>query len=159
MFYYSRAATRRKHMYKHILIPTDGSDVSMKGVEHGLGLAKSLGSQATIITATEPFPIVYGRTWNPTPEAARSFEEENNRAATQIFEKALARASELGVEVQTVHVANSAASTAILDKALELDCDLIVMASHGRSGLNKLLLGSQTNVVVKTSPVPVLVVR
>ena len=82
-------------MYKHILIPTDGSDVSMKGVEHGLGLAKSLGSQATIITATEPFPIVYGRTWNPTPEAARSFEEENNRAATQIFEKALARASEL----------------------------------------------------------------
>ena len=94
-----------------------------------------------------------------SPKAARSFKEENNRAATQILEKALARASELGVDVQTVHVANSAASTAILDKASELDCDLIVMASHGRSGLNKLLLGSQTNVVVKTSPVPVLVVR
>ena len=53
-------------MYSHILIPTDGSDVSHKGVEHGLALAKALGAKATLIIPTEPFPIIYGRTWNPT---------------------------------------------------------------------------------------------
>ena len=146
-------------MYSHILISTDGSDVSRKGVEHGLALAKALGSKATIITATEPFPIVYGRTWNPTPEAAKSFEQENRRAADDIFAKVTARAEELGLAVDTLHVPNSPASAAILDKAAELGCDLIVMASHGRTGLNKLLLGSQTNIVVTASKIPVLVVR
>lgn len=146
-------------MYSHILIPTDGSDVSHKGVEHGLALAKALGAKATLITATEPFPIIYGRTWNPTPEAARSFEEENNRSAAAIFDKAMARAAEFGLDVDKVHVQNSAAATAILDKASELGCDLIVMASHGRGGITKLLLGSQTNEVVATSHLPVLVVR
>src|SRR5690606_27693461 len=115
--------------------PTDGSEVSQKGVEQGLALAKSLGSKVTIITATEPFPIIYGRTWNPAPDAARSFEEENSKAAAEIFAKVVARAAELGVKVQTVHVPNSPPSKAILDKADELGCDLIVMASHGRTGI------------------------
>ncbi len=146
-------------MYRHILIPTDGSEVSQKGVEQGLALAKALGSKATILTATEPFPIVYGRTWNPTPEAARSFEDENKRAADAIFATGKARAQELGLTVDTLHVPGTPASTAILDKASELGCDLIVMASHGRTGLNKMLLGSQTNIVITASKVPVLVVR
>jgi nucleotide-binding universal stress UspA family protein len=146
-------------MYQHILIATDGSELANKGVEQGLALAKTIGCKATILTATEPFPIIYGRTWNPTPEAAQSFEDENKSAAGAVFDKVRARANELGVAVDTVHVPSTPASTAILKTADELGCDLIVMTSHGRTGLNKLILGSQTNIVVTASKIPVLVVR
>lgn len=146
-------------MYSHILIATDGSDLANKGVEQGLALAKALGAKATVLTATEPFPVIYGRTWNPTPEAAQSFDAANERAANGVFEKVQARADELGVTINIVHVPATPASTAILEKSADLNCDLIVMASHGRTGLNKLILGSQAQIVLSASKVPVLVVR
>ena len=146
-------------MYSHILIPTDGSELAQNGVDHGLSLAKALGSRVTIITATDAFPIIYGREWQPNPEAAKIFEEENSKAAGDIFSKVKASADQVGVDVETLHVPNAIAADAILDAASSLGCNLIVMASHGRTGLAKMLLGSQASKVVSSSTVPVLIVR
>ena len=147
-------------MYKHILLPTDGSDLAQNGVEHGLALAKALGSRVTVITVTEPFPIIYGRTWDPGPVEAKRFEEENTSAASAIFAKARSAADKIGVSFETLHVANqSSAGTAIVEACPELGCDLIVMSSQGRTGLSRMLLGSQTSKVLTQSSVPVLVVR
>jgi len=146
-------------MYSHILISTDGSELAQKGIEHGLSLAKALGSKVTVITVTDPFPIIYGRTWQPTPELSSRFEEENKNAAAEIFSKVKAIADKVGVAVDTLHIADAPAANAILEAASELECSLIVMSSHGRSGVAKMLLGSQTSKVVSNSSVPVLVIR
>lgn len=146
-------------MYTHILISTDGSELAQKGIDHGLSLAKALGSKVTVITATEPFPIIYGREWQPTPEVAKQFEQENTRAAAAILEKVKADADKVGVPLETVHSSNTFAAEAILDAVKERGCNLIVMSSHGRTGLGKMLLGSQTSKVVSKSEIPVLVVR
>jgi nucleotide-binding universal stress UspA family protein len=146
-------------MYTHILVPTDGSELSQKGVDHALSLAKALGSKVTVITVTDPFPIIYGREWQPGPAEARRFEEENNNAAAAIFAKVRADADRMGVPVETLHVPNQPAGMAIVDASQNLGCNLIVMSSHGRSGLSRMLLGSQTSKVLAHSKVPVLVVR
>lgn len=146
-------------MYDHILIATDGSELAQKGIDHGLALAKALGSKVTVITATEAFPLIYGREWQPTPELAKSFEEENSAAANEIFAKVKDEATKIGIAVETVHVSEMPASDAILDAAASLGCNLIVMSSQGRSGIAKMLLGSQASRVVSNSSIPVLVVR
>jgi len=146
-------------MYTHILISTDGSELAQKGVAHGLSLAKALGSKVLIVTATEPFPIIYGREWQPTPQLAKQFEDESANAAAAILAQVKDDADKIGVPVETVHLVNRVAADAILDAAEKGDCNLIVMSSHGRSGLSKMLLGSQAGKVVAKSLVPVLIVR
>jgi len=146
-------------MYTQILISTDGSELTQKGIDYSLSLAKAMGSKVTVITATEPFPIIYGREWQPTPEVAKHFEQENASAAAAILEKVKADADKVGVPLETVHSASAFAAEAILDAAKERGCNLIVMSSHGRTGLGKMLLGSQTSKVVSRSVLPVLVVR
>ncbi|KQZ92778.1 universal stress protein UspA [Mesorhizobium sp. Root157] len=146
-------------MYSHILIATDGSELAQKGVDHGLSLAKALGSKVTVITATDPFPIIYGRKWQPGPQEAKRFEDENREAANQIFSKVKADAEKMGIPMETLHIPNTAAADAILETATDHGCNLIVMSSHGRSGIAKMLLGSQASKVVASSSLPVLVVR
>lgn len=146
-------------MYTHILIPTDGSELAHKGVSHALSLAKALGSRVTIITATEPYPRVYGDGWTPGPEDYKRFEEENNKGAAEILAKVKAEADRMGVPAQTEYVANAHAATAIVEAAERLKCNLIVMSSHGRRGIVRMLLGSQTSEVLAHSPLPVLIVR
>lgn len=97
--------------------------------------------------------------WVPTATDIAAFQEGQARNAEQILAPAKIAAEKLGVEVKTLHIPDAYAAEAIVDVAKAEDCSLIVMASHGRRGLGRLLLGSQTSEVLTHSPVPVLVVR
>ena len=149
-------------MYSHILISTDGSEVAAKGLDHGLTLAKALGARVTIVTVTERFPAYVGAAaagWFPSPEEIEGYDSRQAEIATEVLTGAQAAAAKVGVPVEVVHVANALPAEAIIDTAKSRDCALICMSSHGRRGLGRLLLGSQTAEVLAHSPVPVLVVR
>lgn len=150
-------------MYKHILLSTDGSDVAQKGVDHGLSLARNLGARVTVIMVTERFPVpvhlgIAGG-WIPGPEEMAQYGAGQKEIAQEVLAAVVASAKKLGVPADTVHVPEAHPAEAIIEVAKARDCSLIVMASHGRRGLRKLLLGSQTLEVLAHSPVPVLVVR
>lgn len=150
-------------MYEQILISTDGSELAQKVVDHGLGLAKSLGAKVTIVTVTEPFPIYAGAAagagWAPPPMETVEYEERQKEMAEKTLAQAKAAADRLGVDAETVHIAEAHAAEAIVETANSQHCSLIVMASHGRRGIRRLLLGSQTSEVLANSSVPILVVR
>lgn len=149
-------------MYANILLSTDGSDVARKGVEHGIALAKALNAKATIVTVTEPLPIDYGgghdSGWIPSQEEIASFDAACKERAGKVLDQARAMADRSGLSVELLHVPNAHPATAIVETAKSRGCDLIVMASHGRRGLRKLFLGSQTSEVLVNESVPVLVV-
>lgn len=150
-------------MYNHILISTDGSELAQKGVDHGLSLAKSLGARVTIVTVTERYPVSVhsgvGAGWLPGQEEMARYEAGQKEIAQEVLAAVEAVAKKLGVAADTVHVPGAYPAEAIIEAAKARDCGLIVMASHGRRGLRKLVLGSQTSEVLAHSPVPVLVVR
>jgi nucleotide-binding universal stress UspA family protein len=146
-------------MYKHILLSTDGSEVAGKGVDHGLSLAKSVGAKVTIVMVTEHYPLSPSPDWIPGPREMAEYEARQKEAATKILADVKAAAGRIGVDAETIHVPEAQPAEAITATANKRQCDLIVMASHGRRGLRRLLLGSQTSEVLVSSPVPVLVVR
>lgn len=145
-------------MYKNLLIATDGSELADKGVTHGLALAKALGAKATIVTVSDPWTAFV------TGEVGASFPiDEYERAcevsASAILAAAAKRGEALGVTCEKRYVKDEYPAEGILETAKKEGSDLIVMASHGRSGVQRLLLGSQANKVVTQSKVPVLVCR
>ena len=150
-------------MYANILLSTDGSDVAIKGVKHGIALAKALNARVAVITVTEPFPVDYGSGHAsglmPSQEEVISFDAASKERAGKILEEAQALAEQIGITAELLHVPNAHPATAIIETAKSKGCDLIVMASHGRRGLRKLLLGSQTSEVLVDGSVPVLVVH
>jgi nucleotide-binding universal stress UspA family protein len=149
-------------MYANLLLSTDGSDVARKGVKHGMALAKALNAKATIITVTEPPWPDYGSGhggWIPPQEMFESFEAAQKERAGEVLDEARVMAEQIGIAVELLHVPNARPATAIIETAKSNGCDLIVMASHGRRGLRKLWLGSQTSEVLADGSVPVLVVR
>ncbi|KQZ95861.1 hypothetical protein ASD64_18300 [Mesorhizobium sp. Root157] len=139
-------------MYKHILITTDGSELAQRGVDHGLTLAKSINSKVTVLTVTQPYPLQSAATVASWSDAQRAH-------ANAALDLAKAAASKMGVDMDAVQVTCPSPAEGIVDTAKDLNCNLIVMASHGRRGVPRLLLGSQTTEVVHSSAVPVLVVR
>jgi nucleotide-binding universal stress UspA family protein len=144
-------------MYQHILIATDGSELAGRAVSAGLELAQALRAKVTAVTATEPWSSMV------TGEAALSFPiEDYEKAAAENAARILSAVSETagqaGVACETLHV-NDFPADGIVETAKARGCDLIVMASHGRRGLSKLILGSQASRVLALSPVPVLVCR
>lgn len=146
-------------MYKHILISTDGSDVAQKGVDHGLALAKGLGAKVTVVTVTERLPVYFGLEAGVTAVAYDNFDASQNEAAAKVLAAAREAATRLGVSIETVLLKNVVPAEAILETARAHGCDLIAMASHGRRGLGRLMMGSVTAEVLAHSPAPVLVVR
>jgi nucleotide-binding universal stress UspA family protein len=146
-------------MYKHILISTDGSDVAQKGVDHGLTLAKGLGAKVTILTVTERMPVYYGLDAGVASIAYGDYGASQKEAAQKVLAAAKAAAVKMEVKVDTVLLENAMPAEAILETAKAHGCSLIAMASHGRRGLGRLMLGSVTAEVLAHSPVPVLVVR
>ena len=146
-------------MYANILLSTDGSDGARKGVKHGIALAKALNANVTVITVTESLPIDYGG-WTPSQKEVDRFDAACKERAGKVLDEARAMAEQIGVSAELLHVPRKAhPATAIIEAAKSRGCDLIVMASHGRRGLRKLLLGSQTSEVLVEGSVPVLVVR
>jgi nucleotide-binding universal stress UspA family protein len=145
-------------VYTHILISTDGSELAQRGVDHGLSLAKALGSKVRIITVTEPFPVIAmgDGAWVPD---LKGYEADQTKFAEGVLSAVKASATKMRLEVGTAHVPNGHPASAIVDTAQKRGCNLIVMASHGRRGIKKVLLGSQTSEVLVTAAVPVLVVH
>src|SRR6516164_6150 len=147
-------------MYTNILLSTDGSDLARKGVKHGLALAKALNTKVTVITVTDPLPVVEF----VSGHAGGGISQQNWDAACKVragkvLDEARALAEQIGISAELLHVPNAHPATAIIEAAKSRGCDLIVMASHGRRGLKKLWLGSQTSEVLADGSVPVLVVR
>ena len=149
-------------MYASILLSPDGSDVASKGVKHGIALAKALNAKVTIVTVTEPLPVDYGSGhasgWIPSQEEFDSFDAACKERAGKVLDEARTIAEQVGISAELLHVPNAHPATAIVETAKSRGCDLIVMASHGRRGLRKLFLGSQTSEVLVNGSVPVLVV-
>jgi len=148
-------------MYKHILIAADGSEVGRKGLEHGLSLAGSLKARVTIVTVTEPYPIYAGGDFGTAPNGAMiaNYSSGQDETANTILAAAEQAAKHANVKVETVHVADAQPGEAIIEAAKSHNCDLIVMGSHGRRGIGRLVLGSKTWEVVAHGQLPVLVVR
>jgi nucleotide-binding universal stress UspA family protein len=148
-------------MYANILLSTDGSDLARKGVKHGIALAKALNAKVTVITVTEPLLVDYGsgQGWIPSPEVVDSFDAACKERAGKVLDEARAMAEQIGISAELLHVPNAHPATAIIETAKSRGCDLIVMASHGRRGLKKLWLGSQTSEVLADGSVPVLVMQ
>jgi nucleotide-binding universal stress UspA family protein len=150
-------------MYANILLSTDASDVARKGVKHGIALAKALNAKVTVITVTEPLPVDYGSGhasgWIPSQEEVERFDAACKERAGKVLEKVRALAEQIGISAELSHIPNAHPATAIIETAKSRGCDLVVMASHGRRGISKLFLGSQTSEVLADGSVPVLVVR
>lgn len=145
-------------MYKHLLIATDGSELADKAVTQGLEIAKRIDAKVTVVTVTEPCPIVVAE-----GVVLSSTIEEYDKAVTVDAARTLAavseRAKKAGVPYAVVHVKDQLPAQGIIEEAAATGADLIVMSSHGRRGIAKLLLGSQASKVLAQSPVSVLVCR
>lgn len=148
-------------MYKHILLPTDGSPLSEKAVKQCVRLAKSVGAKVTAINVTPEFQMVIdeGFVMPSAPLIKKRFEEESARRSQKLLANVKAEAAAAGVDCSGVSVTSGAPYEAIIKQAKKAKCDLIMMASHGRKGLSSLLLGSETAKVLTHSTIPVLVVR
>jgi nucleotide-binding universal stress UspA family protein len=150
-------------MYANILLSTDGSDVARKGLEQGIDLAKALNAKVTVVTITEQFPFHHGSghgsEWIPSQEMIESFNAGRKELAGKVLDEARAIAERVGISAELLHVPNAHPATAIIEAAKFRRCDLIVMGSHGRRGVRKLFLGSQTSEVLADGSVPVLVVH
>ncbi|MDR2871165.1 MAG: universal stress protein [Xanthomonadaceae bacterium] len=148
-------------MYQQILIATDGSELASKGVEQGFGLAAALNAEVLVITVSEPWMPNFGDAlaWNTGASVLADYQKTNEDAAQKVLAAVMEKAAAAGVRCRTRHIPNRYPAEAIIETADEENSDLIIMASHGRRGLGKLLLGSQTNAVLPHSKIPVLVVR
>jgi len=143
-------------VYKHIIIPTDGSALSAKAIGHGIALARAVNAKVTGITVTTPFHILAME-----PGMVTDTPEQYKKHAIALAAKYLGQIKEAasGVECDTVHVEHEQPYQAIINTASSRGCDLIVMASHGRRGLSALVVGSETVKVLTHSTIPVLVYR
>jgi nucleotide-binding universal stress UspA family protein len=152
----------RSSIYQHILIPTDGSDLSARGVEEGVKLASSLGSRVTFLIAITPFSSL-GDLGHAFVGASDAFRRQAIEYLEEDARKALATASSIaaaaGVTADAIKVESDHPNEAIIDTAKSKGADLILMASHGRSGFKAAFLGSVTQKVITHSDLPVLVCR
>lgn len=149
-------------MYTHILIPTDGSELSDKAVEAAIKLAKLLGARITAFHAMEPYPLqgAYAAEASGVAELQPEiFAERSEDYAKRVLDAVARTAAAADVQCQTKYATGRSASQAIIQEAARAGCDLIVMASHGRRGLEGFLLGSETQKVLTHSSIPVLVYR
>ena len=149
-------------MYKHILVPTDGSALSDKAVEAAIKLAKLAGARITAFHAVEPYPLqgAYASEASGIAELQPEiFAERSEEYAKRVLDAVASAAAAANVQCDTEYATSRSASQAIVNKAATEGCDLIVMASHGRRGLEGFLLGSETQKVLIHSKIPVLVCR
>lgn len=149
-------------MFKHLLIATDGSELGNKALATGLALARLNQAEVTIITATDPVSTGIGSGGFGTIDAGTlvaRLEEAYAIEAKELLEKARKQSQDAGITAQTLHLPRHHPADGILETVAEKACDLIVMGSHGRRGLSRLMLGSQAAEVLARASVPVLIVK
>ena len=149
-------------MYEHILLSSDGSELAQIGVDHGLALAKLHGSKVTVVTVTEPLGGQFAFAsdlWAPSQAEVAAYDDAQRRIAERILVPIRAKAQEMGVAIETVHIPWRLVASALLQVADEAGCNLIVMSSHGRTGMDRVTMGSQAAEVMNRAKVPVVVVR
>jgi|SRR5688572_25812812 len=147
-------------MFKHILIPIDGSDVSRKAIRAGIELAGEIGAKVTAFHAEAPVPDhVYGEGYLADKRLVAEFESRARDYSEKCLLAVAAAGKAAGVPVETLVVKSPVAYRGIIDAAKRRKCDAIFMASHGRRGLSGLLIGSVTQQVLSHSKIPVLVFR
>ncbi|MGL1834771.1 universal stress protein [Rhodocyclaceae bacterium SMB388] len=147
-------------MFKHLLVPTDGSQLSDAAVGRAVTFAKETGARVTFFYAQPDFPMpIYGEGALIDPTTPEQFAKSAEREAKKILDKAKAAADDVGVVADIDTAVNEVPYEAIIDAADRHGCDLIFMASHGRRGIAGLLLGSETQKVLTHSKIPVLIYR
>ena len=145
-------------MHRHILIPTDGSELSQNAIDYGVALAKSVNAKVTVQTVSTPFHafVVEPGKITDTPD---HYGKRMATLAAKYLNVAKEAALAAGVSCETMHVEHDQPYLAIIETAARKSCDLIVMASHGRRGIAAIVLGSETVKVLTHSTIPVLVFR
>jgi|SRR5512134_2758436 nucleotide-binding universal stress UspA family protein len=147
-------------MFKHILIPTDGSPVSAKAVKAGLELARQSGAKVTGYYAVEPVPThLYGEGYVADRRMVAEFEKRHRAIARKHVAAFGRQARKAGVPFEALVQTARTPYEGIVDAAQKRNCDLVLMASNGRRGLARLAVGSVTDKVIQLSKVPVLVYR
>lgn len=147
-------------MFKHILVPTDGSQLSQDTALRAVSFAKETGAKITVFFAKPEYPIAYfGEGALIDPTTPEKFAELADQQAAEYLGAVQKMCEESGVQCDTTSMTSDVPYEAIIDAAEKAGCDLIFMASHGRRGISGLLLGSETNKVLTHSRIPVLVYR
>jgi nucleotide-binding universal stress UspA family protein len=148
--------------YNHIMLPVDGSDIARKAEKECIAFAKSCGAKVTAIHVVSHFHL-HVQPWAAPRSVHTKIEKQHEDEAREIAQKMVntlvARAKEKGVECEGLVVVGDHPYEEIINNAQSRKCDLIMMASHGRRGLDAVLLGSETVKVLTHSTIPVLVVR
>ena len=144
-------------MYRNILVPTDGSDITAKAVHAAITLAKTMGATLSVISVKEPFPYSAISEMQPVPP--QEFYDAQERIAATRVKGVMNDAQAAGVSCTAHTVEALHPWEAIVAHAKDQACDLIVMASHGRRGVSALLLGSETQKVLTHCAIPVLVIK
>lgn len=145
-------------MFKHILIPTDGSELANKAVTEGVQFAKEIHARITGLTVTPPFHY-FGLDASQIRATVNEYEDHASAQAQRALTSLQEAARAAGVECQTLHRSSEHPYEEIVKTAEQQGCDVIFQASHGRRGMKALLLGSETNKVLTHSKIPVLVFR
>lgn len=135
---------------QHILIPTEGSQLSTDALEKALAFAKEIGAKTTVLTVVEPFHI-FSTNIDQLESTREEYDRHSQQAADRILADAGARAGTHGVDCHTTQVTNHEPAKAIIDTAAQRGCDLIAMASHGREGFTAFMVGSVTMKVLAHS--------
>lgn len=147
-------------MFKHLLVPTDGSQLSQATVARAVSFAKEAGARITFFYAQPDFPMpIYGEGALIDPTTPEQFAKSAEEEARNILDSARQQADNAGVAADTDTVVNEVPYEAIIDAAGRHECDIIFMASHGRRGIAGLLLGSETQKVLTHTKIPVLIYR
>ncbi len=148
-------------MYKNILIATDGSELANKGLEHGLALSRRLDAMVTVLTVSEPLSqqVAAAVRMAGIEDPVVRYDQQIDAMMEERFAQVQERGAAHGVAINLAHEIDNSPADAIVRYAKLNGCDLIVMTSHGRRGMQRALLGSQTAEVLAHTTIPVLVVR
>lgn len=147
-------------MFKHLLVPTDGSTMSSATVDRAVSFARDAGAQISFFHVKPEFPFaLYGEGALVDPSTPQQFEELANNQASNILDACKNKAKVAGVACDSFSQTSASVHGAIVAAANKIGADLIFMASHGRGGLSSLLLGSETHKVLEHSTIPVLIFR
>ena len=147
-------------MYQRILIATDGTPLSNKAADHGIELAALAGAQVIVLKVVPRYPVSYFEGGMSIPvKTVGNVERQWADAAQAVVDKVKAAAEARGVKAKAVTKMSDLVSESIIATAKKYKCDLIVMASHGRKGIKRVLMGSETTQVLTHSHIPVLVLR